>query len=200
MARVNLNKTALKAEQDKIRLYQQYLPSLDLKRQQFLFEIRRARQERDESRQAIEQLEERIGDWIALFGNEDIDASGLVKLEEVKLGEQNLLGIKLPVLEDTRITTGEYSMLARPVWMDALIDALREMVKLRLSLQVREERLRLLGEALRTITKRVNLFDKVLIPETGHNIRTIRIALGDAERSGVVRSKIAKAKRQAEGY
>ncbi len=200
MARVTLNKTALKAEQDKIRLYQQYLPSLDLKRQQFLFEIRRARQERDETRQAIEQLEERTGEWIALFGNEDIEASGLVKLEEVKLGEQNLLGIKLPVLENMRITTGEYSMLARPVWIDALIDALREMVKLRLSLQVREERLRLLEEALRTITKRVNLFDKVLIPETGRNIRTIRIALGDAERSGVVRSKIAKAKRQAEGY
>ncbi|MFO7607372.1 MAG: V-type ATP synthase subunit D [Desulfurivibrionaceae bacterium] len=200
MARVTLNKTALKTEQDKIRLYQQYLPSLDLKRQQFLFEIRRARQELNETRQAIDRLEEKTGDWIALFGNEDIEASGLVKLEEVKLGEQNLLGIKLPVLEDMRITTGEYSMLARPVWMDALIDALQEMVKLRLSLQVREERLRLLEEALRTITKRVNLFDKVLIPETGQNIRTIRIALGDAERSGVVRSKIAKAKRQAEGY
>ncbi|MCA1766176.1 MAG: V-type ATP synthase subunit D [Desulfobulbaceae bacterium] len=200
MARVTLNKTALKAEQDKIRLYQQYLPSLDLKRQQFLFEIRRARRERDETREAIDRLEKRTGDWIALFGNEDIEASGLVKLEEVKLGEQNLLGIKLPVLEDMRITTGEYSMLARPVWMDALIAALRDMVKLRLSLQVREERLRLLEEALRTMTKRVNLFDKILIPETGRNIRTIRIALGDAERSGVVRSKIAKAKRRAEGY
>lgn len=200
MAKVTLNKTALKAERDKLSLYEQYLPSLDLKRQQFLFEIRKAKKERDETRKAIDRLEEESADWIALLGNEEIDTSGLVELEEVKLREQNLLGVKLPVLEDIKIRTGEYSMLARPVWVDALIDALHEMVKLRISLQVQEERVRRLQKALQTITQRVNLFDKVLIPETRGNIRSIQIALGDTERAGVVRSKIAKAKRQAGGY
>jgi V/A-type H+-transporting ATPase subunit D len=199
MARVTLNKTALKAEQDKIRLYEQYLPSLDLKRRQFLFEISKAGRERDETREAITRLESRTADWIALLGNEEIEASGLVELSSLKLGRQNLLGVELPVLEDMRITTGAYSMLARPVWVDALADALHEMVKLRIHIQVREERFRRLTEALGRITQRVNLFDKVLIPETRRNIRTIRIALGDAERSGVVRAKIAKAKRRAEG-
>ncbi|MFP3982896.1 MAG: V-type ATP synthase subunit D [Desulfurivibrionaceae bacterium] len=197
---MTLNKTALKAERDKLSLYEQYLPSLDLKRQQFLFEIRKAKKERDETRKAIDRLEEESADWIALLGNEEIDTSGLVELEEVKLREQNLLGVKLPVLEDIKIRTGEYSMLARPVWVDALIDALHEMVKLRISLQVQEERVRRLQKALQTITQRVNLFDKVLIPETRGNIRSIQIALGDTERAGVVRSKIAKAKRQAGGY
>lgn len=200
MARVTLNKTALKAERDKLNLYEQYLPSLDLKRQQFLFEIRKAKKERDETREAIDRLEEETADWIALLGNEEIDTSGLVELEEVKLGEQNLLGVKLPVLEEMKIKTGEYSMLARQIWVDALVDALHEMVKLRISLQVQEERVRRLQKALQTITQRVNLFDKVLIPETRGNIRSIQIALGDTERAGVVRSKIAKAKRQAGGY
>lgn len=200
MARVTLSKTALKAEQDKIRLYEQYLPSLDLKRRQFLFEISTAGRERDETREAIARLESRTADWIALLGNEEIEVAGLVELSSLRLGRQNLLGVELPVLEDLRITTGAYSMLARPVWIDALVDALEEMVRLGILIQVREERLRRLREALRKITQRVNLFDKVLIPETGRNIRTIRIALGDAERSGVVRAKIAKAKRRPEGY
>jgi V/A-type H+-transporting ATPase subunit D len=53
-----------------------------------------------------------------------------------------------------------------------------------------------LGEAVRKITQRVNLFEKVLIPTTEKNILRIRIYLGDAERAAVVRSKIVKTKRQ----
>ncbi|MDF1578823.1 MAG: V-type ATP synthase subunit D [Desulfurivibrionaceae bacterium] len=200
MPRVTLNKTALKQERDKIRLYEQYLPSLDLKRQQFLFELRKAGQERDATREAISRLENRGADWIALLGNEEFDPSGLVKMESLILGEQNLLGIKLPTLEDLRISTGEYSMLARPVWVDALVDALYETAELRIRLQIQEERLRRLKKALATITQRVNLFDKILIPETRENIRSIQVALGDTERSGVVRAKIAKAKHQAESF
>jgi V/A-type H+/Na+-transporting ATPase subunit D len=43
----------------------------------------------------------------------------------------------------------------------------------------------------------VNLFDKVLIPETRGNIRTIQVYLDDKAREAVVTSKIAKAKQQA---
>jgi len=42
--------------------------------------------------------------------------------------------------------------------------------------------------------QRVNLFEKVMIPNTLDNIRRIRIALGDQMTAGVARAKIAKAK------
>jgi V/A-type H+-transporting ATPase subunit D len=41
---------------------------------------------------------------------------------------------------------------------------------------------------------KVNLFEKVMIPNTQDNIRRIRIALGDQMTAGVARAKIAKAK------
>ena len=47
---------------------------------------------------------------------------------------------------------------------------------------------------LRTTSQRVNLFEKVKIPECRENIRRIRIMLGDLETSAVARSKIAKRK------
>ena len=50
--------------------------------------------------------------------------------------------------------------------------------------------------AVRRITQRVNLFEKVLIPQADTNIQRIQIYLADAERAAVVRSKIAKAKRR----
>ena len=46
------------------------------------------------------------------------------------------------------------------------------------------------------MTQRFNLFDKVLIPRTRTNIRKISIYLADAERAGVVKSKIAKRKKE----
>ena len=58
------------------------------------------------------------------------------------------------------------------------------------------ERLALLEAAVVKITQRVNLFDKVLVPQTLDNIRRINVFLGDAERSAVVGAKIAKRKRE----
>ena len=53
--------------------------------------------------------------------------------------------------------------------------------------------------AVRKVTQRVNLFDKVLIPRARKHIERIRIHLSDAERAAVVRSKIAKGKRLKQG-
>ena len=52
----------------------------------------------------------------------------------------------------------------------------------------------LLHRELRTTTQRVNLFEKVKIPECRENIRKIRIYMGDQDTSAVARSKIAKSK------
>ena len=63
---------------------------------------------------------------------------------------------------------------------------------------IAELRLVLLETAVKTITQRVNLFDKVLIPKTKSNIKDIKIYLSDEEMAAVVRSKISKRKRAAE--
>ena len=62
--------------------------------------------------------------------------------------------------------------------------------------EISGERLRILTGAVRRITQRVNLFDKILIPTAKQNIQKIRIFLGDAERASVITSKLAKKKQQ----
>jgi V/A-type H+-transporting ATPase subunit D len=74
---------------------------------------------------------------------------------------------------------------------------LHDMLELRIRVQVEERRIALLDAAVKTITQRVNLFDKVLIPRTKANIKGIKIYLSDEEMSAVVRSKIAKGKHAA---
>ena len=59
-----------------------------------------------------------------------------------------------------------------------------------------EEQVRLLSQELRVTTQRVNLFEKVKIPETKANIKKITVYLGDEQVAAVVRSKISKKKLQ----
>ena len=44
----------------------------------------------------------------------------------------------------------------------------------------------------------MNLFDKVLSPRTGENIKKIKIHLSDTERAAVINAKLAKSKRLRE--
>ena len=85
-------------------------------------------------------------------------------------------------------------MLGKPPWVDLLVVKLQRIVEAQTQVTIAEERVKRLESAVRRITQRVNLFEKMLIPEAQENIRKIKIFLGDAERAAVVRSKMAKAR------
>jgi V/A-type H+-transporting ATPase subunit D len=88
--------------------------------------------------------------------------------------------------------------MATPHWVDNVVAILKEMLELKVLVKVNKQRLALLEKAVQTITQRVNLFDKVLIPQTEANIKRIKIYLSDEQMASVVRSKIAKRKRQGQ--
>jgi len=78
------------------------------------------------------------------------------------------------------------------------VTCLKEVATYRLRLQVYRERVERMKGAVRRVSQRVNLFEKVLIPNAKRDIARIQIFLSDVERAAVVSSKIAKAKRAQE--
>ena len=94
-------------------------------------------------------------------------------------------------LNSTKIIPNLYETDA---WIDQGIETIKKLMHLRVERKIMEEQHRLLGEELRTTTQRVNLFEKVKIPEAKENIRVIRIFMGDQQTAAVARSKIAKGK------
>ncbi|MBQ0072081.1 MAG: V-type ATP synthase subunit D, partial [Spirochaetales bacterium] len=87
-----------------------------------------------------------------------------------------------------------YDLREYPLWIDLGLVALRDIARYDALISTLEERIRLLEAELRTTTQRVNLFEKVKIPEAKENIRVIGIYLQDQQTSAVVRGKIAKKK------
>ena len=196
MAKAAMNKGALQKERDQLRLYQRLLPSLDLKRRQLTAEANQARQGLAEAEAKVAQVSAQVAEQLPMLANEEMSVSDLVRIDAVQVEDDNIVGVKVPVLKDLRCTVQDYSLLAKPHWIDVLVQHLQEMAELRLQVQVAAERVRRLDRAVRRTTQRVNLFDKVLIPTAKQTIQRIQIFLGDAERAAIVRSKLAKSKAQ----
>ena len=197
MPQLALNKTSLTRETRQLDTYQRFLPSLDLKRRQLIAERNKARRQLVATEAEIESLEASAGESIPMAADRRLDLDGLVKVDRVEVGEENLVGLRLPVLIDVQLRRVEYSLLARPHWVDALASLLETLLQLRIRLRLEQQRLAVLEAAVKKITQRVNLFDKVLIPKARDNIRRIRIKLSDTEKAAIVNAKIAKRKRGA---
>ncbi len=191
-----LNKTALKQERDQLQMYERFLPSLDLKRQQLIAVYQRARATLAATERELENLTNSQTGLFALLGASEQDLFGLVRVASVVVSEENVLGCQLPKLDDITFELTEYSMLSKPFWVDFLVECLHSVARITIRREIERQRARRLEEAVRRITQRVNLFEQVLIPQAKSAIQRIRIYLSDAERAAVVRSKIAKAKQQ----
>ncbi|VDB01020.1 V-type ATP synthase subunit D [Olavius algarvensis spirochete endosymbiont] len=192
MFKIRLTKNELKRQKDALRMYNRYLPTLILKKQQLQMEVRKVEERQYKLQQAKDLLEEDFRSWIAVFG-EDVGLSEkLIVLEKFSRGIGNIAGVSIPLFEGAKFAEAEYDLWVMPLWVDKAIEELQRVMLLDLELQVLREQYSLLFAELRTTTQRVNLFEKVKIPETKMYIKKISIYLGDQQTASVVRGKIAK--------
>jgi len=198
VAKIKLTKNELKKQKDALKMYKRYLPTLQLKKQQLQTEIRgieaRARAvaaERDR------QLAE-FNAWVAVFGEEEAirrpDGGWIISAGTIRTATGNIAGVDIPLFKGADFIIDDYDLFSKPLWVDRALERLRGMLTLDLEIKVLEEQVARLEKELRTTTQRVNLFEKVKIPETASNIKKIDIYLGDQQTAQVVRGKMAKRK------
>lgn len=199
MAKLSFSKASLHKESHKLKLYKQYLPSLDLKRQQLIVERAHAVEQLKETERRIEQCRQTVSQALPMLAYSAVDLGAFVQVDKVTINEENIVGIPVPVLADIELSTTPYSMYSRPHWVDRAVVQLKSMLELQVGLRIHHRRVEILDKAVKKITQKVNLFDKVLIPKTQENIRKISIFLSDSERADVVRAKITKQNRLNKG-
>ena len=197
MAKIKLTKNELKHQRDALRRFERYLPTLQLKKQQLQLEVRQGRERLAEARRQAEALAAECLPSQGLFAMmEKEDINNLLQVNEFRTGIRNIAGIDVPVFEALDVTVADYDLFEAPVWQDDALDLVRRQTEAQLTLVLLEEQLARLEEELRVVSQRVNLFEKVKIPDAQENIRRINIYIGDQQTNSVGRSKIAKAKCQ----
>ena len=197
MAKIKLTKNEQKVQKDALKMYKRYLTTLTLKKQQLQTEIRTIEAKAKEVRAQRVQLEKEFDEWISVFGEAEAFKPGMVTVRNIKKGTGNIAGVTIPVYEGADFSRGDYDLYETPLWIDLAADRMEKALSLDLEAEVLDEQVRLLNKELRTTTQRVNLFEKVKIPETKANIKKISVYLGDEQVAAVVRSKISKKKLQA---
>jgi V/A-type H+/Na+-transporting ATPase subunit D len=196
MARIKLTKNELKAQRDALRRFERYLPTLQLKKQQLQLEVRQYEARVETLRARERERLEAIGVWVRLF-SEPVEVERYLRVREVVREDGNIAGVPVPMVTDVAFDREEPDLFATPAWVDDAIEALEEMLRVRIERETAEIGLDRLAAELRTTNQRVNLFEKVKIPEAKENLRRIRIFLGDQMTAAVARSKIAKGKSAA---
>ncbi len=192
MAKIKHTKTELKAQMDALNRFRRFLPMLQLKKQQLQAEIAAitaklyaVQNEEAEARATLDR-------WVALYADAEVSPETLVHFKGVQTGVGNIAGVSIPIFEGINVAPAALDPYRTPAWTDDAQAMLIRLMKLKAQADVFRRQRDLIQEELHTTGQRVNLFEKVKIPECRENIRVIRIFIGDEQTAAVVRGKIAK--------
>jgi len=192
MAKIRLTKNELKKQKDSLKRYKRYLPTLMLKKQQLQGEIRLTDLRLKELHSMRENLEESFRTWIGVFAETGYFTKDILKIVSLRTGHGNVAGVEIPIFKGADFEISNYDLARTPLWLDKAVENMKQALSIELEAEIVEEQRKRLDKELRTTTQRVNLFEKIKIPEAKHNIKKIQVYLGDQQTASVVRGKIAK--------
>ncbi|HPN87806.1 MAG TPA: V-type ATP synthase subunit D [Candidatus Omnitrophota bacterium] len=194
MSKIKLTKGELKRQRDSLRRFLYYLPTLQLKKQQLQKKISEAHKILSDLENRLKKSEENISRWVGLLADERVDIVPFIKPVDILWDMVNIAGANLPFLKDVRFSEMNYDFFTTPLWVDEGIKELRALIRQLIEAAIMKKQIAILEKELRITTQRVNLFEKVKIPECLEFIRIIRIYLGDQQANAVGISKVAKKK------
>jgi len=193
--KIKLTRPELKRQRDALARFERYLPMLKLKQQQLQLTIRQVKLAFRRAGEAHQQAVAAFDPYrIVLKDTAGVNVRELSAPAEVRTDTDNVAGVNIPIFVGVDFPTVTYSLFATPPWVDRALADMRKITACRVECDILRRQRNLLQAELTKIIQRVNLFEKVKIPDAREAIRLIRIRLGDEMTAAVGRAKIAKTK------
>lgn len=188
------NKTAQQQLVKELGIREKALPTLQAKESALRNEVKSVKQT---IKEANDKLQFRL-DKLAEMNKFWVEFPDLLSIAEVKIGEKSIAGVKTPYLKEILFDYLPYSMHGSPNWFSAGVDILKTLIELRLQLKFLQKKHDMLDYARKKTTQKVNLYEKVQIPEYSEAIIKIKRYLEDEENLAKSSQKILKAKIERE--
>lgn len=193
--KIKLTRPELKKYRDALQRFSRYLPMLKLKQQQLQMMVRNVMAEMREAQHLVRAARETFEPYQAILSDRaGVDVRSLAAPETIRTHDENVAGVVIPIYEGVDFPTINYSLFSTPAWVDGALTDMRALSQREAQYEILRREHMLLERELTKIVQRVNLFEKVKIPDCQEAIRRIRIHLGDEMTAGVGRAKIAKGK------
>jgi V/A-type H+/Na+-transporting ATPase subunit D len=185
------NKTSLQQLNKQLKVRVNALPTLKNKEAALRLEVKKAK---DEAARLDKELDEKIrqnDQTLRLWNEFKMD---LVSIKDVKLIVKKIAGVKTPVLNEIIFDIKEFSLFKNPSWFLDGIEIIRELAHIALERDVFERKTQLLEFARKKTTQKVNLYEKVQIPEYEEAILKIKRFMEDEENLSKAAQKIVKSR------
>lgn len=186
-------KDALKSERDALQRYRRYLPTLQLKKQQLFLELQRVEVLLLQKKEGEEALWQEVRPWLKLF-SETVPWENYLQMERVVTARHAVAGVEYPILQEIILRRTWPDGWQTPLWVDDGLRFLEKLIRLRVEQGILHQQADSLRAEWRITNQRVNLFEKVKIPDCLQNIRAISVFLGEVQAAEVIRAKLAKSK------
>lgn len=190
------NKTSLGELGKQLKMRQKALPTIKSKESALRSEVKKAKDAAAELRARLERTKSEYDYMTVLWGEFD---EGLLRVEDLELGEQKIAGVRIPVLREVRFAEKPYDLFSSPAWWADGVEVLKRLARLGLEWEIYNRKMELLDYARRKTTQKVNLYEKVQIPGYEDAIRKIKRFMEDEENLSKSAQKIVKTKQQQAG-
>ncbi len=192
--KIKLNKNTLREQKQALELYREFLPTLELRKQQLQAELRTLKARIRERARALDAMVADAEPYAAMLAKTMGLAKALVSVDRVVTTRGNVAGVKVRVFQEVVFDERPYSLVATEPFVDAAVGLWKRYLSGKAEIDILREQEEALDFQLTKTTQRINLYEKVLIPQCKENIRKIKVYLGDQQTAAVCRAKMAKAK------
>jgi V/A-type H+/Na+-transporting ATPase subunit D len=187
------NKSALYELGAQLTIREKALPTLKSKEAALRVEVKKVKNQATEYEMRLSTRMQDIRNLARLWVEFE---EGLVRIRAASYKSRTVAGVKIPVLESVEFQLAEISQYHKPDWFLDGIKILQDLSRLGLLRDVALRSTQILEYARKKTTQKVNLYEKVQIPEYGEAIRKIKRFLEDEENLGKAAQKILKRRNQ----
>jgi len=171
------------------------LPTLIAKESALRLEVKKAKEMAQEFQTRIKEeraaLASADGLWVEM-------PEGLVKVSKVDVIVRKVAGVRTPILEKVAFDVSRYSLVTEAAWIPEGVEILKRLAELKISLELARKKVSILEYARKKTTQKVNLYEKVQIPEYKEALRKIKRFMEDEDNLAKSSQKILKVKLAAE--
>lgn len=188
------NKTFIQSLGKDLKIRETALPTLQAKEAALRLEVKKAKKE-------VSKLEEQVNEKIISLETTYrlwSEFPELLSVSNVEIETKGIAGVKIPVLKEVLFDEKDYSMHANPNWISGGLAILRAITELKITQQLAVKKLKILEYARKKTTQKVNLYEKVQIPEIKDVLLRIKRYLEDEENLAKSSQKILKTKLEKE--
>jgi V/A-type H+-transporting ATPase subunit D len=185
------NKTALAQLKKELKVRQKALPTLKAKETALRLEVKKAKEELVAFKKIFDEHSQTLHKFGKLWEEFSDD---ILQIKHVEVSFKKIAGVKIPSLGNIDFALTVDSFFGKAGWTAAGIKLLKESARIAIEIDTAKKRLSILEYARKKTTQKVNLYEKVQIPEYNEGILKIKRFMEDQENLEKSAQKILKAK------